>query len=205
MRWLGQGRRAFDMLCERALTRFTKGSVLADKQTVQNWIADSWAEMQAARLMTLHAAWTIDQHGTSKARTEIAGIKFFDAKVLHDVIDRAMQIHGSLGMSNDLPLETMYRHALVVYDCALRNGFAELSRELPPGQAGRCVTGEYTDPLTGDTLQPTTGWKNEGGLFVFRKSDGALAYTDGYQTWLLGPRGLERPRLNTERYPWEKD
>jgi aminoglycoside phosphotransferase (APT) family kinase protein len=93
------------MLCERALTRVTKGSVLSEKQTIQNWIADSWAEMQAARLMTLHAAWTIDQHGTSKARTEIAGIKFFGAKVLHDVIDRAIQIHGSLGVSNDLPLE----------------------------------------------------------------------------------------------------
>jgi len=113
MRWLGQGRRAFDMLCERALTRFTHGSVLSEKQTIQSWIADSYAEMQAARLMTLHAAWTIDQHGTSKARTEIAAIKFFGAKVLHDVIDRAMQIHGSLGMSNDLPLETMYRHARV--------------------------------------------------------------------------------------------
>ena len=113
MRWLGQGRRAFDMLCERALTRFTHGSLLSEKQTIQNWIADSWADMQAARLMTIHAAWMIDQKGTSEARTEIAAIKFFGAKVLHDVIDRAMQIHGSLGMSNDLPLETMYRHARV--------------------------------------------------------------------------------------------
>jgi len=113
MRWLGQGRRAFDMMCERALTRVTHGSTLAEKQTIQGWIADSWAEMQAARLMTLHAAWMIDQHGTSQARTEIAAIKYFGVKVLHDVIDRAMQIHGSLGMSNDMPLETMYRHARV--------------------------------------------------------------------------------------------
>lgn len=113
MRWLGQGRRAFDMLCERALTRVTQGSVLAEKQTIQNWIADSWAQMQAARLMTLHAAWVIDQKGTSEARVEIAAIKYFGVQVLHDVIDRAMQAHGSLGMSNDLPLETMYRHARV--------------------------------------------------------------------------------------------
>jgi acyl-CoA dehydrogenase len=118
MRWLGQGRRAFDMMCERALTRYTHGSLLAEKQTIQNWIADSWAEMQAARLMTLHAAWKIDQSGSSAARTEIATIKFFGAKVLHDVIDRAIQVHGSLGFSADLPLEAMYRAARAarIYD-----------------------------------------------------------------------------------------
>ena len=111
MRWLGQCQRALDMLCERALSRFTAGSVLADKQTVQNWIADSWTEMHAFRLMTLHAAWVIDTHGSSEARTEIAAIKFFGAKVLHDVIDRAVQAHGSLGYSTDMPLEQMYRLA----------------------------------------------------------------------------------------------
>jgi acyl-CoA dehydrogenase len=70
--------------------------------------------MQAARLLTLHAAWVIDQSGTSsEARTEIAAIKFFGAKVLHDVIDRAIQVHGSIGVSTDLPLETMYKHARI--------------------------------------------------------------------------------------------
>jgi acyl-CoA dehydrogenase len=111
MRWLGQARRAFDMLCERALQREAFGGPLAQKQTVQNWIADSAAEMQAARLMTLHAAWVIDQQGAAAARREIALIKFFGARVLHDVIDRALQIHGSLGYSSDMPLEEMYRHA----------------------------------------------------------------------------------------------
>ncbi|MGV0810211.1 acyl-CoA dehydrogenase family protein [Mycolicibacterium setense] len=111
MRWVGQAKRAFDMLCERAVTRELHSGVLADKQTVRNWIADSAAEIQAARLMTLNAAWTIDQHGTSAARKEIAFIKYFGAKVLHDVIDRAIQAHGSLGYSADLPLETMYRAA----------------------------------------------------------------------------------------------
>jgi acyl-CoA dehydrogenase len=120
MRWLGQARRAFDMLCERALQREAFGGPLAEKQTVQNWIADSAAEMQAARLMTLHAAWVIDQHGAPAARREIGLIKFFGAKVLHDVIDRAIQIHGSLGYSSDLPLEAMYRHARAarIYDGA---------------------------------------------------------------------------------------
>jgi acyl-CoA dehydrogenase len=111
MRWVGQAQRAFDMLCERAVTRELHGGVLADKQTIRNWIADSAAEIQAARLMTLNAAWMIDQHGTSAARKEIAFIKYFGAKVLHDVIDRAIQAHGSLGYSSDLPLEAMYRAA----------------------------------------------------------------------------------------------
>jgi len=111
MRWLGVSRRAFDMLCERATYRYAQGSVLAEKQTVQNWIADSAAEMQAARLMTLHAAWVMDTQGASAARTDISMIKYFGAKVLHDVVDRALQIHGSLGYSTDLPLEAMYRFA----------------------------------------------------------------------------------------------
>jgi acyl-CoA dehydrogenase len=111
MRWLGVSRRAFDMLCERAQSRYAHGSLLAEKQTVQNWIADSAAQMQAARLMTLHAAWKIDNEGASAARQEIALIKFFGAGVMHDVVDRALQIHGSLGYSTDLPLEAMYRFA----------------------------------------------------------------------------------------------
>ena len=111
MRWLGQASRAFDMLCERSLQREAFGKKLAGHETVQNWIADSAAEMSAARLMTLHAAWVIDTDGAAAARKEISLIKFFGAKVLHDVIDRAIQIHGSLGYSSDLPLEEMYRHA----------------------------------------------------------------------------------------------
>jgi acyl-CoA dehydrogenase len=67
--------------------------------------------MQAARLMTLHAAWMMDTQGASAARVDISLIKFFGAKVLHDVIDRALQVHGSLGYSTDLPLEQMYRFA----------------------------------------------------------------------------------------------
>jgi acyl-CoA dehydrogenase len=118
MRWLGQSQRAFDMMCERALSRFTHGSLLADKQTVQNWIADSRAEMHAARLMTLHAAWKMDQVGAAAARDEIAMIKYYGATVLHNVIDRSIQTHGSLGYSSDMPLEAMYRSARAarIYD-----------------------------------------------------------------------------------------
>jgi acyl-CoA dehydrogenase len=118
MRWLGVARRAFDMLCERSTYRFAHGSVLAKHQSVQNWIADSAAEMQAARLMTLHAAWKMDTQGVLAARQDIAMIKYYGAKVLHDVIDRALQAHGSLGYSTDLPLEAMYRYARAarIYD-----------------------------------------------------------------------------------------
>ncbi len=118
MRWLGQSKRAFDMMCERALSRYAHGSSLADKQTVQNWIADSAAEMSAARLMTLHAAWKMDRDGAQAARTEIAMIKFYGARVLYNVIDRAIQVNGALGFSTDLPLESMYRAARAarIYD-----------------------------------------------------------------------------------------
>ena len=118
MRWLGQSQRAFDMMCERAISRFTHGSLLSEKQTVQNWIADSRAEMHAARLMTLHAAWKMDQVGASASRDEIAMIKYYGAAVLHNVIDRSIQTHGALGYSTDLPLERMYRWARAarIYD-----------------------------------------------------------------------------------------
>jgi acyl-CoA dehydrogenase len=118
MRWLGQAKRAFDMMCERAVSRYAHGSTLAEKQTIQNWVADSMAEMTAARLMTLYAAWKMDQVGAANARVEIAMIKYYGAKVLYDVIDRAIQTHGSLGFSTDLPLEHMYRAARAarIYD-----------------------------------------------------------------------------------------
>jgi acyl-CoA dehydrogenase len=118
MRWLGVARRAFDMMCERSLYRYAHGATLSKHETVQNWIADSAAEMHAARLMTLHAAWVMDTEGVAAARKEIAMIKFYGATVLHDVIDRALQAHGALGYSTDLPLEAMYRFARAarIYD-----------------------------------------------------------------------------------------
>jgi acyl-CoA dehydrogenase len=135
MRWLGQARRAFDMMCERSLQREAFGKKLAGHQTVQNWIADSAAEMQAARLMTLHAAWIIDTQGAAAARKEISLIKFFGAKVLHDVIDRAIQVHGSLGFSSDLPLEEMYRHARAarIYDGADEVHRVSVARQILAG------------------------------------------------------------------------
>jgi acyl-CoA dehydrogenase len=142
MRWLGVARRAFDMLCERSVYRYAHGSTLAGHQTVQNWIADCAAEMQAARLMTLQAAWRMDTEGVAAARNDIAMIKYFGARVLHDVVDRAIQAHGALGYSTDLPLEAMYRHARAarIYDGPDEVHRASVARrilrgyEAPPGE-----------------------------------------------------------------------
>jgi len=116
MRWLGQMQRAFDLMCSYALARKTFGEPLADKQTVQNWIAESAAEIQACRLMTLQAAQRIDEG--DEARVEISLIKFYAARVLGDVIDRALQVHGGLGMTEDTPLASMWRAARAgrIYD-----------------------------------------------------------------------------------------
>jgi acyl-CoA dehydrogenase len=137
MRWLGVARRAFDMLCERATYRTTHGKPLGEHQTVQNWIADSAAQMQAARLMTLHAAWKMDSQGVAAARQDISLIKFYGAQALHDVVDRALQAHGSLGYSTDLPLEAMYRFARAarIYD-----GPDEVHRQSVARQILRGVT-----------------------------------------------------------------
>jgi acyl-CoA dehydrogenase len=111
MRWLGVARRAFDMMCERSLYRPVRGGLLRDKQTAQNWIADSSIQIEAARLLTLHAAWKIDTLGSSAARVDVSRIKVFGAQMLYDVVDRALQLHGGLGFSTDMPLEAMYRFA----------------------------------------------------------------------------------------------
>jgi alkylation response protein AidB-like acyl-CoA dehydrogenase len=109
MRWLGQMERAFELLCTRALEREAFGGPLAEKQTVQNWIADSAAEIQACRLLTLDAARKIDEG--SDARVEISLIKFYAANALTNVIDRAVQVHGALGLTDRSPLAHMYAQA----------------------------------------------------------------------------------------------
>jgi acyl-CoA dehydrogenase len=116
MRWLGQMQRAFELLCTYSLQREAFGGLLAEKQTIQNWIADSAAEIQACRLMTLDAAHKIDQG--SEARVEISLIKFYAARVLNEVIDRAVQAHGGLGLTDRTPLYGMLTAARAgrIYD-----------------------------------------------------------------------------------------
>jgi alkylation response protein AidB-like acyl-CoA dehydrogenase len=86
------------------------GQKLAEKQTVQHWIAESRAEINAARYMVLHTAYKIDKHGTKEARHDISAIKFFVADVLMKVLDRAIQVHGALGVTDDTLLAFWYRH-----------------------------------------------------------------------------------------------
>jgi alkylation response protein AidB-like acyl-CoA dehydrogenase len=119
MRWMGIADRCFELLCRRAAGReIAPGEPLATRQTVQNWIADSKAEIDAARLLVLHAAWKIDREGAAKARQEISQIKFFAADVLMRVIDRAIQAHGALGVTDDTVLSYFYRteRAARIYD-----------------------------------------------------------------------------------------
>ena len=109
MRWLGQAQRAFELMCGRATTRWAHGSYLAEKGEIQAMIAESAAEIQAARLMTLDAARALD--AGEDARVEVSLIKFWGARMLHNVVDRAIQVHGALGVTADTPLEFMYREA----------------------------------------------------------------------------------------------
>jgi alkylation response protein AidB-like acyl-CoA dehydrogenase len=103
-------------MCEYALQRETSTGPLADKQTVQNWIADSYAEIQACRFMTLDAAHKID--GGDEARVEVSAIKFYAAGVLNAVIDRAVQVHGARGLTDETPLGHMFMMARAgrIYD-----------------------------------------------------------------------------------------
>jgi acyl-CoA dehydrogenase len=105
MRTVGVCQKALDMMCERALSRQTQGSILADKQSVQNYIADSYAQLMQFRLFVLYVAWEIDQYQDyRKVRHDIAAVKVLTAQVLHDIVQRSIQVHGALGVSNELPL-----------------------------------------------------------------------------------------------------
>lgn len=120
MRWIGICNRAFDLMCRRASQRIITmdRQTLATRQIIQEWIAECAADIQAARLMTLHAAWKIENLGVKEAREDIALIKFFVAGVMQKVVDRALQVHGGLGMTDDTIISFFYRHerAARIYD-----------------------------------------------------------------------------------------
>ena len=121
MRWIGMCERSFDLMCKRAVSReLAHGKKLADKQTIQNWIAECRAEINAARLMVQDAAHKIDTQGAYKTRNEISIIKFYCANVLQKVVDYAIQVHGALGVTDDTILASYYRHerAARIYDGA---------------------------------------------------------------------------------------
>jgi alkylation response protein AidB-like acyl-CoA dehydrogenase len=119
MRWIGISERCLDLMCQRAASRdIAPGEKLASRQVIQHWIADSRTEIDASRLMVLHAGWKIDQQGAKEARTEVSSIKYYVADVMMKVIDRAIQVHGALGISDDTILSFFYRNerAARIYD-----------------------------------------------------------------------------------------
>jgi len=110
MRTIGAAERALDLMCARAQQRVTFGQPVAERANIQDWIAESRIEIDMARLLTLKAAWLMDTVGNKHARTEIAAIKVAAPNVALKVIDRAIQVHGGGGVSDDFPLATMYAH-----------------------------------------------------------------------------------------------
>jgi len=115
MRTIGLAQKAIDMMCERVLSRETAGSLLADKQAVQEYIADSYAQLKQFRLMVLYTAWEIDKYNDYKrVRKDIAAVKVVMPTVLHDIAWRAMQVHGALGVSNEMPFLGMVTGAAVM-------------------------------------------------------------------------------------------
>ncbi|HWB66731.1 MAG TPA: acyl-CoA dehydrogenase family protein [Mycobacteriales bacterium] len=115
MRTIGQAQHALDMMCERALSRRTQGDVLAKKQFVQGYIADSYAQLKQFRLYVLYTAWAIDKYDDyQKVRKDIAAIKVLMPAVYHDITLRALQVHGALGTSSDMPFSRMMLGAAVM-------------------------------------------------------------------------------------------
>jgi acyl-CoA dehydrogenase len=111
MRWIGICERAMDLMCQRAVTReLAPGEPLARKETVQHWVAESRAEIDAARLLVVHAAETLERDGAVAAKDQIAAIKFHVAGVLQRVLDRALQVHGAAGLTDETPLARWYAH-----------------------------------------------------------------------------------------------
>ena len=142
MRWIGICNRAFDLMCARARDRvIAPDKKLASKDIVRAWIAESAAEIQAARLMVLHAAWKIDNLGTKAARKDISMIKFTVANTLQRVLDRALQVHGGLGMTDDTPIAFLFRHerAARIYDGADEVHKISVARQILKGYEGKTV------------------------------------------------------------------
>lgn len=154
MRTVGQVKKAFDQMCERALSRTTQGEVLANKQMVQEKIADSWIEIEQFRLLVMQTAWRIDKYKDyRKVRKDIAAIKVMLPKVFYDVASRALQLHGSLGVSEEMP----FSHQVID---ALRLGIVDGPTEVHKVTVARQVLRDY---------QPAEGLFPTGHLPALRE------------------------------------
>jgi acyl-CoA dehydrogenase len=146
MRTVGTVQRAFDMMCERALSRHTQGEMLSRKQLVQEMVADSWIQLESFRLLVLRTAWRIDKYKDYKrVRKDISAVKAAMPKVFHDVASRALQVHGSLGVSEEMPFSEMVIESFHM-------GLADGPTEVHKVTLARQVLSEYTPT---DGLFPT--------------------------------------------------
>ena len=138
MRTIGLAQKALDMMCERALSRHTAGSLLSEKQAVQEYIADSYAQLKQFRLLVLYTAWEIDKYNDyKKVRKDIAAVKVVMPTVLHDIAWRAMQVHGALGVTNEMPFLGMVTGAAVM-------GLADGPTEVHKTTVAKQVLRDYT-------------------------------------------------------------
>ena len=144
MRAIGAAERALELMCRRAAARVTFGQPVATRSNIQDWIAESRVEIEMARLLTMKAAWLMDTVGNKHARMEIAAIKVAAPAVALRVVDRAIQVHGGGGVSDDFPLAMMYAHLRTlrladgpdeVHKATIARG--ELRRQVPELAAGR--------------------------------------------------------------------
>ncbi|MFF1834827.1 acyl-CoA dehydrogenase family protein [Streptomyces sp. NPDC058231] len=137
MRTVGLAQRALDMMCERALSRTTRGRLLAERETVQTYVAESYAQLAQFRLFVLQTAWKIEKtQDYAQCRKDISAIKFLTPKVLHDIVQRAIQVHGALGVTQDTPLAKMWVTAPVM-------GLVDGPTEVHLRQVARQVLKEY--------------------------------------------------------------
>jgi acyl-CoA dehydrogenase len=146
MRAVGQMKLAFDMMCERAVSRFTQGEQLSSKQLVQQMVAEAWTEIEQFRLLVLQTAWKIDRYGDYKrVRSDISAVKAAAPKVLQSVATKALQVHGSLGISDEMPFVSMLVNGIHV-------GLADGPTEVHTVTLGRQLLAGY-EPSPG--LFPT--------------------------------------------------
>ncbi len=115
MRSIGAAQRALELMCQRATSRIAFGKPLSEQGVIQEWIAQSYLEIEQARLLTLKAAWMIDTLGKKAAQNEIAMIKIAAPEVFTNVVNRAMQVFGGAGLSDDFPLAKMWAHARTIH------------------------------------------------------------------------------------------
>lgn len=145
MRWLGQAQRAHEIMCERAVSRRSHGKQLGQHQMVQDYIAQSYMDIEAARLLTFRTAWKVDKLGASAVRAELGMIKAFVSEVVLKVLDRTIQVCGALGYSSDLPVEGWYRMTRL-------GPIGDGPDELHKSTLARTILGQYT---------PVEGWPTD--------------------------------------------